>query len=188
MEMKLKLVRVRWLRGLLLVAALCGVFTSLPSYAQLTTADVVGTVTDSSGAIIPDAKVTLTNNGTSVTKVTATSGTGDYTFNLLIPGRYTISIDAKGFKKAVIADFSLAAGDRQRQNAALQPGSIEETVEVTSTAPLLQTDSSAVQSTVTERSVQDLPLNGRNYINLVQVQPGVNQGQPNSISGGQSSG
>ena len=87
-----------------------------------------------------------------------------------------MTIEAKGFKKLVIPGFALAAGDRLRENANMEPGNVEETVEVTSAAPLLQTDSSTVQSTVTERSVQDLPLNGRNFINLVQAQPGVNAG------------
>jgi hypothetical protein len=157
---------------------------ALVTRAQLTSGDVLGTVTDTTGAVVSDAKVTLTNTETGVKQVAATNGTGDYSFNLLIPGKYTVSVEAKGFKKTSISNFALAAGDRLRENASLQPGSVEETVEVTSAAPLLQTDSSTVQSTVTEQSVQDLPLNGRNFINLVQLQPGVNQGQPNAISSG----
>jgi hypothetical protein len=104
-------------------------------------------------------EVTLTNVGTKVAASTTTSGTGDYTFNLLIPGQYTVTIEAKGFKKLVIPGLALAAGDRLRENANMEPGNVEETVTVSTAAPLLQTDSSIMQSTVTEQSVQDLPLN-----------------------------
>jgi len=166
------------------LVALCTSFVARVAQAQLTNGDVIGTVTDTMGAVIPGAKVTLTNTGTHIAASTTTNGTGDYTFNLLNPGQYTVTIEAMGFKKLVIPGFALAAGDRLRENANMQAGSVEETVQVTASAPLLQTDSSTVQSTVTEQSVQDLPLNGRNFINLVQVQPGVNAGSPNAISSG----
>ena len=167
-----------------LLAAIFALGSGTTARAQLTTADVVGTVTDTTGAVIPGAKITLTNIATRVAASTMSNGTGDYTFNLLLPGLYTENIEAKGFKKTAISSFALAAGDRLRENVKMEPGNVEETVEVTSAAPLLQTDSSTVQSTIAEQSVQDLPLNGRNFINLVQLQPGVNQGQPNAISSG----
>ena len=167
------------------LAVICAGFFARFAQAQLTNGDVIGTVTDTSGAVIPGAKVTLTNTGTNIAASTTTNGTGDYTFNLLNPGQYTVTIEAKGFKKLVIPGFALAAGDRLRENANMEPGNVEETVQVSAAAPLLQTDSSTVQSTVTEQSVQDLPLNGRNFINLVQVQPGVNAGSPSAISSGQ---
>jgi len=166
------------------LVALCAGFFARSADAQLTNGDVIGTVTDATGAVIPGAKVTLTNTGTRVAAVATTNGTGDYTFNLLNPGQYTVTIEATGFKKLVIPGFALAAGDRLRENEKMEPGNVEETVQVTSSAPLLQTDSSTVQSTVTEKSVQDLPLNGRNFINLVQVQPGVNAGQANAVGSG----
>jgi hypothetical protein len=167
------------------LAIICSGFFARFAEAQLTNGDVIGTVTDTNGALIPGAKVTLTNTGTNIAVSTTTDGTGDYTFNLLNPGQYMVAIEAKGFKKLVIPGLALAAGDRLRENANMEPGNVEETVEVTAAAPLLQTDSSTVQSTVTEQSVQDLPLNGRNFINLVQAQPGVNSGSSGAISSGQ---
>jgi hypothetical protein len=152
--------------------------------AQITTADVVGTVTDSSGAVVPGAKVTITNLGTQVRAVTQSNQTGDYVFNLLGPGQYSLTIETSGFKTFVIPDVLLAAGDRARENGRMETGSVQEKVEVTAAAPLLQTDTSSVSSVVTEQSVQDLPLNGRNYINLVTIQPGLNAGPPNAISSG----
>ncbi len=154
-------------------------------YAQVTTADVVGTIVDSSGATIPNANVTITNLGTQVSSVSHSNRAGDYVFNLLEPGRYSISIEAPGFKAVNIPSINLAAGDRGREDATLQPGASQQVVEVQATDPLLQTDTSAVSSVVTERSVQDLPLNGRNYISLVTIQPGVNAGIPNAVSSGQ---
>lgn len=152
--------------------------------SQVTTADVLGTVSDATGAIIPGAKVTLKNLGTGVTATTQSNETGNYLFTLLGPGHYSVTIEASGFKRAVFADVTLAAGDRSREDGKLELGAAEETVEVTSTAPLLQTDSSSVTSVVTEKSVQDLPLNGRNFVNLVTLQPGVTAGQNNAISSG----
>jgi len=92
-------------RGLLLrvfafgLAVICVGFFARFAQAQLTNGSVVGTVTDTSGAVIPGAKLTLTNTGTKVAAATTTNGTGDYTFNLLNPGQYTATIEAKGFKK-----------------------------------------------------------------------------------------
>ncbi len=154
-------------------------------HAQVTTADVVGTVTDNSGAVVPGAKVTIINQGTKVAATKKSNEVGDYVFNLLIPGHYMVTVEAEAFKKVVFSNITLAAGDRVREDAKLQTGAIEETVEVTSAPPLLQTDSSSVGSVVTEQSVQDLPLNGRNFVNLVDLQPGVNEGEPNAISSGQ---
>lgn len=155
------------------------------AHAQVVTADVLGAVTDSTGAVVSGATVTITNLGTGVVTGTNSNSAGDYVFNLLIPGHYVVAVEAKGFKKVIVSDITLAAGDRLRADAKLQPGSVQETVEVTAAAPLLQTDSSSVTSVVTEQPVQDLPLNGRNFVNLVTVQPGLNAGQPDAISSGQ---
>ncbi|MGH9575587.1 MAG: carboxypeptidase-like regulatory domain-containing protein, partial [Candidatus Acidiferrales bacterium] len=94
------------------------------------TADVVGTVTDASGAIIPGATVTLTNIGTNVQQTTQTSGTGDYVFTLLQVGTYSIKVEAKGFKAFVAPNVSLSAGDRARADAKLEVGDVSQTVEV----------------------------------------------------------
>lgn len=175
--------RIRGWRGILaLIAVLVGM--SVIAQAQLTSADVVGTVTDSTGAVLPGAKVTIKNLGTQVSAIKITNGTGDYVFNLLSPGHYSLRIEGQRFKEYVVSDITLAAGDRVREDAKMETGSIQETINVTAAAPLLQTDSSSVSSVVTEQEVQDLPLNGRNFINLVQIQPGVNGGAPNAISSG----
>ena len=131
--------------------------------AQVTTADILGTVTDTSGSVVASAKVTVMNLGTKVKRTVETSGSGDYVLNLLQPGRYAVHIEAPHFKSFDVSEVSAGAGDRVRVDAKLQIGSRSESVTVTAeVAPALQTDSSTVQDVVTERSVQDLPLNGRN--------------------------
>jgi len=169
-----------WILG----ALFFGILTVSVVSAQLTTADVLGTITDPTGAVVPGATVTVKNLGTGVTATTKSNGTGDYIFNLLPPGHYSVEIEAQSFTKVKFADIVLAAGDRARENGVLQAGTAEETVQVTSAPPLLQTDSSSVTSVVTEQAVQDLPLNGRNFVNLVQIQPGVTAGQPGAIGSG----
>src|SRR6202047_4293294 len=119
------------------LVALCAGLVARVAQAQLTNGNVIGTVTDTSGALIPGAKVTLTNTGTHVAASTTTSGTGDYTFNLLNPGQYTVTIEAIGFKKLVIPGFALAAGDRLRENASMEASGAEETPQETRAAPML---------------------------------------------------
>lgn len=164
---------------------LLGVFCSAQLYAQVTSAAVLGTVMDQTGAVIPNATITLKNLETGVTATTHSNGAGDYIFNLVPPGRYTVIIVARGFRKVVYPSISLAAGDRVRENGRLLAGSATETVTVHAASPLLQTQSASLTSVVTRQAVQDLPLNGRNFINLVQLLPGVNQGQSDAISSGQ---
>jgi hypothetical protein len=153
--------------------------------AQITTADLVGTVTDKSGAVVQNASVTLRNTGTSEIRKAATDKTGGYTFSLLQVGHYDLEVSSPGFKSFQLSDINLAVGERRRADVELSLGVSSETVEVSAeAAPALQTDSATVGSVVNYAQVQDLPLNGRNFINLVQVQPGINAGQPTSISSG----
>jgi hypothetical protein len=149
-----------------------------------TTADILGTVTDPSGAAVSNATVTLTNNDTKDTRTFATNESGSYTFTNLNPGHYKISIQGTGFQTVDIPDTFVSAGDRRRVDQTMTVGGSTETITVESSAPVLQTDSSTVASTVGERAVQDLPLNGRNYINLVQITPGANEGGPNGLGSG----
>jgi hypothetical protein len=152
-----------------------------PAWAQ-ETADVVGTVTDASGAVVPGATVTLTNTGTGVVQTAATNGSGDFDFTLLQVGSYSIKVEAKGFKSFTVPSIALSSGDRFRADAKLEVGESAQTVEVSGAiAPALQTDSSQIGSLIPSTSVEDLPLNGRNLIKLVQLTPGVTEGSPGSI-------
>jgi hypothetical protein len=145
--------------------------------AQVTTADIVGRVSDSTGAVLPGVTVTVEHQGTHDVRSVPTNQGGDYTFNLLPIGAYTVRMDLAGFG-SLKSTVSVSAGDRARVDGKLQIGSVEETITVAGSAPLIQTDSSTVSSLVTEKAVQDLPVNGRNFVRLVQLVPGATEGVP----------
>ena len=154
------------------------------TFAQLTTADILGTVSDSSGAVVTNASVTLKNLDTNETRSTQSNGSGDYSFTLLPVGHYSITVKANGFQAWVTKDLAIEAGDRARADAHLQLGSESTFIEVTASTPLLQADSATVSSSVTAMAVRDLPLNGRNFVQLVQLVPGANEGPGNGLSSG----
>ena len=158
-------------------------FTALTGNAQVTTADIVGTVADSSGAVVPGAVVTEVNTGTGETKTTTASESGEFQFSLLQVGSYKVRVQSKGFK-SYATQVTLAAGDRARVNAVLSLGMATETVEVQSTTPALQSDSSTVGTLITNEETQNLPLNGRNVLNLITTSAGVTGGLSNAMSSG----
>jgi outer membrane receptor protein involved in Fe transport len=169
-----------WLLLAMLVAFLPNV-----GFAQQTTADVLGTVTDNTGAVVAGASVTVESTATNEKREATTASNGDFVVNLLKPSNYTVTITAPGFKAFVSPNLQLAAGDRARVNAHLEIGQATETVTVESVAPALQTDSSVMSTTIVQKSVEDLPLNGRNFVQLVQLQPGANDGlQGGGLSSG----
>lgn len=169
---------------LIVMVAVSFLFGVEHTMAQVPTAVVVGTVTDSSGAVVPSAQVTIENLGTHETRSSQTNSSGDYVFNLLQPGHYEVDISAPGFRQFKIMDQALSGGDTVRLNAKLQLGVHSETVQVTAQSPLLQTDTSSLSTTWTNTSVVDLPLNGRNFIQTAQLSAGANEGPPNSSSNG----
>jgi hypothetical protein len=168
-------------QSLVLVALL---LVSSAAFAQLTTADILGTVTDNTGAVIPGAAVTLTNLDTHEQRATTTNGSGDYSFTLLPTGHYSVTVKSSGFKLSSTDNLAVEAGDRARADAHMELGSEAQTIEVQAQTPLLQADNATVSSTVTAKAVQDLPLNGRNFIQLVQLVPGANEGPGNGLTSG----
>ena len=144
--------------------------------AQATTADVIGRVSDTSGAVLPSVMVVIENLGTGATRSAVSGDSGDYVFNLLPPGRYSARFELPGFKTFTVTSVMLAAGDRARIDAQMMVGAVNESVNVQEQAPLLQTDSATLGTAITGRLVQDLPLNGRNYVQLTQLVTGVVRG------------
>jgi hypothetical protein len=155
-----------------------------PAHAQLTTADIVGTVTDATGAVMPNANLTLLNLATHEQRTAMSNSSGDFQFTLLPTGQYSLTAKATGFKNYVTNNLAVEAGDRARADVHLQTGGASETIEVQAQTPLLQADSATVSSTVTAKAVQDLPLNGRNFVQLVQLVPGANEGPGNGLTSG----
>ncbi len=157
---------------------------SVLAAAQVTTADIVGRVTDASGATISGARVIIENSATGGTRSALTGNSGDYALNLLWPGRYALRIEATGFKTFVLPELILSAGDRVRVDALMKIGQMEETLEVVANASGLQSDTSTLSAVITDRPVQDLPLSGRNYFELAQLVAGANAGPPSALSSG----
>jgi hypothetical protein len=151
--------------------------------AQTATAELVGTVADSTGATVPQARVTITNSATgTVVRDTQTSSDGSYTAPLLPPGAYTITVEKPGFSKLVQSGLSLETNQRAEVNLTLQVGQVTETVQVQASAPLIESQSSSLGAVVTSKFVNELPLNGRNFVQLATLTPGVN-GTGSSVSG-----
>jgi hypothetical protein len=165
------------------VVAAC-LFNSAPVRAQVTTADIIGRVTDDTGALVPGALVTVQSLATGAVRSMPTSASGDYAFSLLSMGPYAVRFELQGFGVQT-ASVTLASGDRARIDVRLAPGAVEERVIVAADrAPLLNTDSSARGTLINLTQVQDLPTNGRNFVRVVQSVPGANEGQPNSLASG----
>jgi len=171
--------------SLALIVFLCLLALSAsPLFAQNTTADVIGTATDATGAVVPGATVQLTDVDTQEKRTVISNSSGEYAFTLLKPSHYSLTITAKGFKTATVDTFLLASGDRAREDAHLDIGSESQVVEVQGQAPILQADTSVMSSTVTEQATQELPLNGRNFYNIVQVTAGATEGLNNGLASG----
>src|SRR5438874_8366277 len=152
--------------------------------AQVDRGIIVGTVTDASGANVQGAKVVIKNLATDQLVEVTTDSSGAYAANLLRIAAYSVTVEKPGFKKAVELNVEVGVNQVVRVDLTLQVGSATESVEVTGTAPLLQTETSSLGTIETERRVVDLPLNGRNFIQLAYLGPGANAGQQGSNVGG----
>ena len=146
------------------------------------TADIVGTITDNSGAVVANAKVTVKNLGTNLTRTQQTDATGQYSFTLLPVGDYSVTVEVQGFKTFTNQKVSVATGDRARVDAAMQVGELTQTVEVAAQTVGVQTDSSTVGALLTNPA--ELPTNGRNFVTLVQLAPGATASVQSSLGGG----
>ena len=149
---------------------------SVPARAQVQNGSISGLVTDSTGAIIPGASVTLTAKATSLALHTQTNNDGLYTFNQLNPGNYTITVEQEGFRKATSL-LTLTVGQKEALNIKLEVGSSSQTVTVDAgNAATLDSETSSLDYTVQARQVNDLPLNGRNPYGLAALSPGIAPG------------
>ena len=158
--------------------------TSQRIYAQFDTATVLGTVRDASGAVVPNATVKLRNIATGIEVSTATDTEGNYQFFNVKIGTYQISAEMQGFAKAVADNIQVTVNARQRIDLALKAGQLTETVVISDTAPLLETESSDRGQIINREQIVNLPLNGRAYADLALLSPGVRKSLLNNQDSG----
>ena len=157
----------RWL-----VVLLC-LLSSTLLFAQSTGGRILGRVADPSGAVLANVTIRLTNDATGVSRETKTNSSGDFNFLEVVPGNYTVQFEQPGFKKNVQKSVTVEVNGVVTLNSTLQVGAAQETIEVTSEAPLVDTTSTQLGAVVNDRAVSQLPLNARDTYQLLQLQPGV---------------
>ncbi len=161
---------LRWMLALLALFLL----VRIPLFAQAVTGTILGTVQDSSGAVVATAKVTLTEVNTNVSRSVQTNASGNYTFPDLPEGSYAVTVEASGFKKEVRQDIRVEVNTSARVDVALQPGNLTQTVEVTGAPPALQTDRADTGITLSTVQTAQLPLGvNRNFQSLLNLVPGT---------------
>ena len=146
-------------------------------HAQVDTGQVLGTVLDQQGAAVAGALVTLTNSDDNVTLTQHTDNRGAYEFASVRIGKYSLGVEAPGFGKVTESDVVVSIQQNLVVNLTLKPGSVQSTVEVTTAPAQLQTEDASVGNVVSTRTINNLPLNGRNYTFLAQLSAGVTQSQ-----------
>ena len=157
-----------WCGGLWLVLSM-----SVAAMAQLPTATILGNVKDASGAVVPETTVTVRNVDTGQTRTVIAAEDGSYRAPALPVGNYEIRVEHPGFQSEVRRGLTLTVSQEAIVNFTLQVGAVEQTIAVTAEAPLVNTTSGSLGGLVDERKVADLPLNGRNFIDLTLLQTGV---------------
>jgi hypothetical protein len=149
-------------------------------FGQVDQGSITGVVTDPTGAVVPNAKVTLLNTDQGLTLETTTTSGGEYTFSPVRIGHYSVSVSSSGFATTTQQNLTVNVSQNLRVDIQLKPGSETQTVEVTAAPPQLQTQDASVGQVVNEQSVNNLPLNGRNFTFLAQLSAGVNTPQADS--------
>ena len=151
----------------------CFLLTAVCVFAQSTTGEIAGTVTDPTGAAVPGVRITFANENTGEVKVVESGATGDYLATQLQVGTYQASVQSDGFRTVERPGIALSALQSLRVDFVLELGQVTETVTITSQAPQVDTRSTQIGMTVDDRRIKDLPLNGRNPLDLVRLVPGV---------------
>ena len=146
--------------------------TALQSQTTISTGSIQGTVTDPSGAVVPDAKISITNKATAQAISTTSTSSGTYTSGALVPGDYTVRVEASGFK-TLTATISALVGVTSSGNFKLEVGQTGQVVEVQGSTLQVDTEQATVQGVLSTEQIENLPINGRNFLDLAQLEPGV---------------
>ncbi|RPJ84025.1 MAG: carboxypeptidase regulatory-like domain-containing protein [Acidobacteria bacterium] len=157
--------------GTLALAMLIVSMTPAAAGAQATTGEITGRVLDNTGLVLPGATITLENPATGLTRTTTTNGTGDYSFVLLPPGIYTVTVEMAGFQRMIRKDVTVRVGTRQTLVFEMELGGLTEEVEVVGETPLIETTRSDIGGVVTPAEITNLPLLNRTFANLSVIMP-----------------
>ena len=159
----------------LLTACIVAILVATPNLlGQASTGTITGTVQDPTGAVVPGATVTLSNPETGLERDATTSANGDYTFVFLQPATYAVEVEAPGMQRATVAGIVLQVDQVARVDVAMTVGEVTETVEVTADPVALQTDNATLGHVIASKQITELPLNGRQFLQLASLGPGVN--------------
>ena len=169
--------RLHWFLAILVLLA---PLMERQARAQVDTGSIVGTVTDTTGAFIPGAKITIKDESTGRMQVLQSGQDGTYSISPLKIGTYTMTVEKNGFQTSVQQHIEVTVQGHLEIDPKLQVGQVTQEVQVSSAGPILETQSSSIQQLVNQRAINDLPLNGRNAVFLAQLSPGVNQAQNDS--------
>src|ERR1700731_4887399 len=150
--------------------------------AQESTATIVGLVTEPSGAVVPNATVRIKNVATNTVRTVTTGESGEFNVPFLTAGRYSITIEAAGFETRTLEGITVEVGQTARVDSQMKVGTVSEIVQVDSVAVATQTEDAVVGSVIDAHKIEDLPLNGRNFVQLAQLIPGANPATPASIT------
>ena len=156
-----------------LTSCLVFIIVALSLSAQTNRGSIVGTITDNTGAIIPGAIVTVTNVGTNQSQKVTTSNDGAYSVTLLDPVVYRITVEAQGFKKTIIKDVKVDTAATITANVSLELGEVTNEVTISAETPLMNSEKGAISQTISERQLQDIPLNNRSVLDLAVTIPNV---------------
>ncbi len=159
---------------------LCAFLASSSLLPAQTFGEITGTVLDPTGAVVTGAEVTVTGTATNATRSTRTNQAGNYVFPNLLPAIYDIKVEMSGFSTATSSGIELQVQQVRRADFTLQVGDVTQVIEVAANAAILDTDSATVGTVIENRRIVDLPLNGRNYLQLVALTPNVSFGFPTS--------
>ena len=167
--------------------ALAALFV-MPAFGQ-TFGEITGRVSDSSGAVVPGATITLTNINTNATRTTDSTSAGNYTLPSVPPGFYNLKTEHSGFRTTASGNIEVQVQQSVRLDITLQVGELSQTVEISAQADLLQSENASVGTVVENKAVTELPLNGREYLNLVALSANVNPlGQTSAYATGREGG
>ena len=169
----------------LIAAVVFLLIAGVTAMAQQNTGIILGVVKDSSSAVVPGASITIVNEETSLTRTVTSGENGAYRAPALPVGRYTLRVELPGFRSQTQRGLILEVAQELVVNPTLEVGALpQEEIVVSGEAPLVNTTSSALGSVVNEQSMSDLPLNGRNYVDLTMLQPGISQQTLATTGGG----